>query len=115
MSQRIKKINELIKRTLGKIILKEFEAPEDVLVTITRVETTSNLIESKVFISIIPKKKEEKVIASLRKCVYYIQQELNKKLNIRIVPKIIFKIDESIEKAVKVKKLLDKIKEEKAW
>jgi ribosome-binding factor A len=73
------------------------------------------LIKSKVFINIIPKEKEEIVIESLKKEVYHIQQKLNKNLKIRPVPKIIFKIDESVDKAAKVEAILNKINDKKAW
>jgi ribosome-binding factor A len=115
MRKRVKKVNELIKRTLGKILFKEFSHPKNSLITITRVETSANLIKSKVFINIIPKEKEEIVIESLKKEVYHIQQKLNKNLKIRPVPKIIFKIDESVDKAAKVEAILNKINDKKAW
>ncbi len=110
MSRRVKKVNTLIKKTLGKIPLKEFGRPKDTLITITRVKTTPNLIKSRVFINIIPKEKTEEVVESLKKEVYHIQQKLNKELKIRPVPKIIFKIEERVEKAAKVEELLNKIK-----
>ena len=43
MSQRILKVNQLIKKELSQIILKEAEFPKEVLVTLTRVETLPNL------------------------------------------------------------------------
>lgn len=115
MSKRVNQVNELLKRTIGKIILKDFDTPENALITVTRVETTPNLIESKVFLSIIPKEKEKKIVASLKKYVYYIQQGVNKKLKIRPVPKIIFMIEKDIDKAMKIEELFTKIEEKKAW
>jgi len=115
MSKRINQINELLKRTVGEIILKDFDIPKDSLITVTRVETAPNRIKSKVFLSIIPKEKEKEIIASLKKYVYYIQQGVNKKLRIRPVPKIIFVTEKDIDKAIKVEELLAKIRKEKAW
>ncbi len=115
MSKRINRINELLKRTIGEIILKDFDVPKDSLITVTRVETAPNLRRSKVFISIIPQEKEEEIIASLKKYIYYIQQGVNKKLKIRPVPKIIFVTEKDINKAIKVEELLVKIRKERAW
>ena len=39
MSNRIQRVNSLIKDELGKILLREVDFPKDVLVTITGVET----------------------------------------------------------------------------
>ena len=111
MSKKINQINELLKRMIGEIILKDFDMPENSLITVTRVETDSNLIKSKVFLNIIPQEKEKEIIASLRKYVYHIQQGVNKQLKIRPVPKIVFVAEEDIDKAIRVEELLTKIKE----
>jgi len=115
MSKRVKKINELLKRTIGEIILKNFDIPEGSIITVTRVLTSSNLIQSNVFISIIPQEKEKEIIASLKKYIYHIQQKVNKKLKIRPVPKIIFVTEKDIDKAIRIESLLAKIEKEKAW
>ena len=49
MSQRIQRINQLIKRELSQILLDEFDweedgrRPKEILVTLTRVETSADL------------------------------------------------------------------------
>ena len=47
MAERIPRVNQLIQEELGKILHREIEFPEDVLVTITRVEASPNLIQAK--------------------------------------------------------------------
>jgi len=110
MSKKINQINELLKRMIGEIILKDYDMPKDSLITVTRVETASNLLKSKVYLNIIPQEKEKEIIASLRKYVYYIQQRVNKQLKIRLVPKILFVAEQDIDKAIRVEELLTKIK-----
>ena len=111
-SKRINQLNELLKRTVGEIIQKDFDMPQDALITVTRVQTAKNKIRSKIFISVIPQEKEGEIIASLKKYVYYIQQGVNKKLKIRPVPKIIFVTEKDIDKAIKIEELLTQIEEE---
>ena len=110
MSKKISQINELLKRMIGEIILKDFDMPIDSLITVTRVETQANLLKSKVYLNIIPQGKEKEIIASLRKYIYYIQQRVNKQLKIRPVPKILFTAEKDIDKAIRVEELLTKIK-----
>jgi len=110
MTNRISRINELIKEEVGKIILAEIELPKENLTTVTRVQTTSNLIESFVYISTIGKDKEQ-IFNLLQKNVYHLQQKLNKKLNMRPIPKIVFREEKETKKAAKIEKLLEKIKE----
>jgi len=109
-SQRIKKINELIKRELGKVILKEIDLPKDILVTITGVESSGNLQQSKVFVSVIPDKETKKVLEILKKEVYEFQQILNSRLRMRPVPKIRFLEEKELKEAERVEQILDKLK-----
>ena len=44
MSNRILRLNRLFEEELGKIILREIEFPFGAVVTITRIETSSDLI-----------------------------------------------------------------------
>lgn len=90
MNKRIEQINELIKRELGQIILREVDLRENTLVTIIDVESASNFQTAKIQISIIPESRAEEVMKELNKQIYSMQQILNKHLKIRPVPKIIF-------------------------
>lgn len=109
-NDRVPQINELIKRELSQIILKEIEFPKGVLVTVTRVETSANLIQAKIYVSVIPANQLLKVLQILNKKVFYLQQLINKRLRMRPIPKIKFIEEKETKKAEKVEKLLEKIK-----
>jgi ribosome-binding factor A len=86
MSQRIEKINELIRADINDIILKDLSLKEGVFVTIAKVDTTSDLRYTRVFISIFPEKETAYVTETLKKELYKIQGILNKKLHMKILP-----------------------------
>ena len=90
MNKRIEQINELIKRELGEIILREVDLPENALVTIIDVKSATNFQSAKIQISVIPESSSDAVMKNLNQQIYSIQQNLNKRLKIRPVPKIIF-------------------------
>lgn len=113
MSKRILKINELLKRQLGQLFLKEVEFPKDVLVTITRVETSPDLRTAIVNISVMPNSENKRVQVILSRCVYYLQQEINERLRMRPIPKIIFREEKGTKEAAKIEELMERIKEEK--
>ncbi|MDD3386399.1 MAG: 30S ribosome-binding factor RbfA [Candidatus Pacebacteria bacterium] len=106
---RIEKVNNLIKREIGVIILKEIDIFPGTLVTVTRVECSGNLFQCKVFISIIPENTSESVMALLNRNVYNIQQIINKKIKMRPVPKISFYQETKTAEAGKIEKLLSSI------
>ena len=112
MSQKIAQINELLKREVSGILLKEESFDRNVLVTVTRVATTVDLAEAKVFISVIPEDQRKEVLYSLRKDIYIIQQKLNKKLCLRKIPKIVFYEEKSVEQAARIEELLEGLKKE---
>jgi len=110
MQRRIERLNALIRAELGGIFLKDIEFPDNAFVTITRVETSPNLIESKVFISVFPSGKTERVFAILNKIIYGIQQKINCRLRMRPVPRIIFLKEAKIEQADKIEGILEGLK-----
>jgi len=109
---RIEKLNNLFREELAKIIDRELEFPEGVLVTITKVETSPDGHYADVLLSIFGKKERE-AMENLRKNVYTIQHMLNRKMRIRPVPKIRFAVDESEEKREGVEKSLMELKKKK--
>jgi len=110
MANRIDKVNSLLEHEIGKIISREISFPDGVLVTLTHVEATQNLIEAKAFISVFPEDKIEKVIKTLNKEIFDIQKKIDKKLNMRPIPKIIFIKDQAASKAGRVEELLSQLK-----
>ena len=111
MSNRIEKVNSLLEHEIGKILLHDFAFSPEILVTLTRVDCSSNLIEAKVYISVFPEEKSAGILNALQKSVYDVQYKINRVLRQRPIPKIRFVKDENISKAAKVEELLHKVKE----
>lgn len=93
--RRLEKVNELLKREIGSILLREF-SDNSCLITINEVKTAGNLQSAQVLFSVIPSKKTEQISRFLNRQVFEIQQRLNRHLRMRPVPKIIFKADDSV-------------------
>lgn len=110
MSNRIPKVNELIKREISKMMLREIEFPKDALVTVTRVETSSNLSDSNIYISVLPENKIEKVLERLKKQMYFIQQKFNNNVKMRPLPRLKFLKEKETQEADKIEGLLEKLK-----
>jgi len=110
MKLRIIKVGELIKQEVGRIILEGVNFPEKVLVTVIKAKVSVDLRYADVFVSVFPSGKavEEEVEKILNENVYDIQQELNKELSMRPVPKIRFRIDTSGQYVEKISKLIKK-------
>jgi ribosome-binding factor A len=112
MTERIDKVNSLLEHEIGKILLRDFAFSPEILITLTKVNTASNMIEAKVYISVFPDKKAEGIINALEKSVYYIQHKLNRVLKMRPVPKIKFVRDEDASKAGRIEEIINELKKE---
>lgn len=112
MSNRIAKINRHLQRVIGEILLKEVDLPLDILVTISRVETTPNLRYSDIWLYILPAEKSEDILELLKGQIYDIQGSLNRSLQFRPLPRIRFKYDAGGVYADTINKKLDEIKSE---
>lgn len=113
MANRIPQVNQLLKKELSKIILKEMEFPRNVLVTLTKVESIPNLQEARAYISVLPEKEGPKIIDILNKRIYHLQQILNKRLKMRPAPRIIFLPEKETVEAGKIEEILERLKKEK--
>ncbi len=114
MSQRIQRVNQLIKEQIGQLLLKEIDFGS-ILVTITEVATAADLSQTKIKISIMPTEKGEQALRILKKNIFQLQQGLNEKLTMKTVPKIIFEIDQAEVKSKRIEEILgdlEKIKKD---
>lgn len=107
MSQRLTKINELMKREISSFIQKEFEF-KNALVTVSDVEITDDLREGKVFISVLGGHMNN-VLEKLTASKASIQRHINKRVNLRCTPVLIFRPDTSAERGVSLVNLLDEV------
>ncbi|MDO8529591.1 MAG: ribosome-binding factor A [bacterium] len=106
MPHRIEKINKLIKQQLAEIITREINFKPGVFLTISKVDTARDLRYTRISVSIFPEKEDSYAMETLRKETYHLQGELNKKLSLKIMPKMEFLIDKTEFKADVVEKLL---------
>ncbi len=105
MSERLKKLNDLLRDEVGKILLVELEKEDGVLVTVVGADISPTLEHATIKISVFPENKRAEVLKKIEKIIYQIQQRLNKRLRMRPIPKIRFAIDNTEERAEKVEKI----------
>ena len=110
MSNRILRVNELIQKELGQIILREIEFPKNTLVTITRVETSPDLNQAKVYVSCLPDNQGDRMLQVLKRQGYHIQHKLNKRLETKIIPRIRFIKELKTMQDGRIEQILAKIK-----
>lgn len=96
-SNRIGRINEEIQRELAALIrnLKDPRVQQS-MVSITGVETTTDLRYAKVFISVLDKERTKDTLKGLKSAGGWLRRELGARLRLRCTPELIFTEDTSI-------------------
>ena len=106
-SNRIGRINEEIQRELSTL-LRTVKDPrlQNALVTITHVDTTSDLRYSRIFVSALDKSQEKDMMRGLKSAAGYLRRELGAALRLRYTPELQFLADDSIEQGAHILEML---------
>ena len=111
MSKRMPKINALLKREISNCLERDFEFP-DILVTVHDVDTTPDLRTAIVFVGVIGTESEAKsALQKLNRRRALVQSRLIKRVVLKFTPRLEFKMDDSVERGVKLVDLLDQLEE----
>ncbi len=95
MNDRIRKINSLISHEVGSLILSEIDFKPGVFATISRVRTSDDLSDAKIYIQPFPSSETDYIMKTLLHEKYVIQKILHKRLHLKILPVISFVLDKS--------------------
>ena len=112
MSLRMEKVNRQIMKQLMYVIQHEIDDPVVNLLSITRVETSPDLRESKIYFSILDNRKFKDAQKVLNKMANFIRICLGKRLRIKILPQLKFIPDESIKYSIDIYQKIEEIKKE---
>ena len=107
---RILQINQEIQRELSAL-LRGVKDPrvQDVMISITRVDTTTDLRYTKVYVSVLQDETAKEVMAGLKSAAGYLRRELGHNLSLRYSPEIVWQLDDSITYGAKMMKLINSL------
>ena len=101
MKYRKDRLEELIKRIVSEIIMRELKDPRIGFVTITGVELNKDYSEAKIGVSILGSSTDvRKSMEGIRSSSGFVQKLLGKELKIRNLPRVYFYLDKSVEEGV---------------
>lgn len=86
------RVASLVEHELNKLFLQKLEF-ENALVTITAVEVSSDLLQAKVRLGVIPFEKGPEIFKLLEKRKKELQYRLLRKINIKPMPSLKFEIE----------------------
>lgn len=105
--RRPQRLGEQIREEICGLLLSELKDPRIGFVTITGVEVTPDLRQARVSVSVLGNAEEqEQTLAGFRAATAFIRRELGRRLQIRRIPELEFRLDRTEEKAARIEELL---------
>ena len=111
---RMSRINDEIFKEVSQIIRGEIKDPRvGAMTSVVRVGTTQDLKYCKVYVSVYGDAvQKESVMKGLKNASGFIRHLIAERVNLRLTPELIFKLDESAEYAIRMNQLMDEISKE---
>ena len=111
-SNRIGRINEEIQRELSDLIRSLKDPRVQTMLSITRVDTTSDLRYAKVYVSVLEEAREKEAMKGLKSAGGWLRRELGSSLQLRYTPELVFELDDSLKYGAHMFDLLSKLEAE---
>ena len=109
--KRSQRVGDLLREEIADIIMKKVKDPRLGFVTVTGVDITDDLKIAKVFVSILKEEERETTLTILNAARSFMRSEVAKRVRMKSIPSLEFRIDESIQYGNKIDRLLKEIKE----
>jgi ribosome-binding factor A len=104
----MRRINEMLKEVVGTAIAGDLNDPRIGFVTVTSVETSSDLRSARVYVSVLGSPEErEATLAGLGSSHGVIQARIASETRMKRTPTLTFHYDDTIEKGMRISKLLE--------
>ena len=108
------RVEELIRQEVCEILRGKVSDPRVGFVSLTGVEVSPDLENASIYVSILgDEKKKNDALHGLYSATSFIRGELGHRLELRIVPKVRFFRDDSLERGSRVLGLINKLEHEK--
>ena len=107
---KIERLNHAFQEEISIILNREIKDEDLHFVTITGVDTTSDLSFAKVYYTTLDMKKKDLVAEKLSKAASFIRTESAKKVEVRHTPELKFIFDTSIEYGEHIESIIENLK-----
>ncbi len=115
MTRRLERINNLIRNTIGEVVLSKLSDPriDPARVSVTRVQTADDFLSATVFVSVLGEEKQQKLaLSALQHAAGHVQELMMRQIDLRNTPVLTFKLDKQFKKTLQTLQILQKVSEE---
>ena len=115
MNRRTERVGNLIRNTIGQLILRQLADPriDPARTSVTRVELPEDLLTAKVYVSVGgDEAQQRKTIQALRHAAGHIQELMMRKISLRHTPALDFVLDEAFKKTLETYQIIEQAMKE---
>ncbi len=112
MTGRMRRVNEALREVLSEGI-GSLKDPRIGFVTVTGVDTSPDLRHATVYVSVLgSEKKRDATLAGLQSSHGVLQSRVNSELRLKRTPQLTFEYDPTVERGVRLSRLIDELNED---
>jgi ribosome-binding factor A len=109
MTDRMRRVNESLRQVLSEGV-GQLKDPRIGFVTVTAVEASPDLRYARVYFSVLGSEaKRERALAALQAAHAVLQARVARELRMKRTPQLAFEYDPSVERGVRMTKLIDEL------
>ena len=112
-TSRSHKVSEIIRKAVSEVLVRNempLDTPSKFPISVVKVEMNSDLKIAYIYVITHEKIEEDEIILKLNSCKHYLSREVISLINLKFSPKLIFRIDRSIDEMSNIEKVLRKEK-----
>ncbi|HDK16674.1 MAG TPA: 30S ribosome-binding factor RbfA [Nitrospirae bacterium] len=111
--KRSARVSDLIRQETADIIMRKLKDPSLGFITVTEADVSDDLRHARVYVSVLEDAKKAETLKILSSSAKFIRGELGKRIKMKFIPSLAFKLDSSIEYGSKIDRIFDKIRSTK--
>ena len=107
--RRIERVNGLLREEISGLIASQVNDPRlRGIITITQVQTASDLRSARVYVSVMgPEDIRQEALAGIQSSASYLRRELRNRVSLRYVPFLKFMLDDAMLEADRLMQIID--------
>ena len=108
-TSRSQKVSEIIRKAISEVLVRNempLDTPFKFPISVVKVDMNSDLKIAYIYVTTHEEIEEDEIILKLNSCKHFLSREVTSLINLKFSPKLVFRIDRSIDEISNIEKVL---------